>query len=59
MVGIHDPAEPLVINPPITGSVPGVSSLSAIQIPLGALPTSISQDGNPGSDGVLVYSLVE
>jgi hypothetical protein len=56
---IHDPAETLIVNPPITGSTPGISSLSAIQIPLGALPTSISVDGYPGSDGVLVYSLIE
>jgi hypothetical protein len=56
---VHDPDEPLVVNPPITGSTPGISSLSAIQIPLGALPPSISVDADPGSDGVLVYSLFE
>jgi Flp pilus assembly protein TadG len=56
---IHDPGE-LPLGG--TGGGPGNSSieaLTAIQMPLGALPTSISVDGNPDSAGTLVYSLIE
>jgi hypothetical protein len=52
---IHDPGEPLVVNPGSTTS-PDIEAVSLIQIPLGALPASIL-DMYPGSPGALIQTI--
>jgi len=55
---VHDPGESTVVAPG-NGNNASVEAVTAIQIPIDALPDSVAVDGNPSSPGALVYTLLE